>query len=106
MGGQFALHSQYIFPTSRSIHSNRRIQSFQKRRVTERLEEKSHSAMVEGMVAHTGVPLRGDKDDRNLLSAENQFPLQIEPRHAWHGNVKDQAAGQADTPRCQELLRR
>ena len=52
------------------------------------------------------VSVSGDEDDRNLLPATLQFPLEIGSGHARHGDVEDQTSGLADVIGREELFRR
>src|SRR5262249_37249189 len=42
------------------------------------------------------VPLRGDEHNRNVLPAPDQFLLERRARHAWHGDVENEALRPTD----------
>jgi hypothetical protein len=90
----------------RSVHSKSGIERPEQSYVAEWLEQTRHGTLFEH--ARTGglIPVSGDEDDRNLLPATHQFPLEIGSGHARHGDVEDQTSGLANIIGRQELFRR
>src|SRR6266478_276848 len=74
--------------------------------LAERFEQALHGALFEHSRADSLISVSGDEDDRNLLPAKLQFPLEIVSRHARHGDVQDQTISLGDVIRREELFRR
>jgi len=75
-------------------------------RVAEWLEQALHRTLFEQLLANRFICAGGDEDDRNLLPAKLQFPLQVGTAHPRHCDVEDQATGLADAIGREELFRR
>src|SRR6266403_56796 len=102
-----SLNSLHIsLALDRSAHSKCGIERLKQSRVSERLEKALHGTLFEGACTDGLICLSGDEDDRNLLPANRQLPLQIGPRHAGHDDVEDQTPGLADAIGCEELSSR
>src|SRR5882724_2442326 len=89
-----------------SAHSKSGIERPKQSRVAEWLEEALHGTPLEHAWTDGLISVSGDEDDRNLLPAKRQFPLEIGSGHARHGDVEDQTSGLADAIGCEELFRR
>src|SRR2546430_11090560 len=91
---------------NRSAHSKCGIERFKQRRLAEWLEQALHGTLFEQARAVDLIRVSGYEDDRNLLLAKRQFPLEIGAGHARHGDVQDQTSGLADAIGREELFRR
>ena len=65
----------------------------EQRRVLERLEKISFGASGRAELSHVALGVRRDHDGRNLDSDLIQMKLQLQPIHAGHLQVEDQAIG-------------
>src|SRR6185369_3536136 len=92
-----ALRSRFPFP---------RIERLQQSRLAEGFEQALHGTLFEQAWPEGLISQSGDEDDRDLFPAKRQFPLEIRPGHARHGNVEDQASGLAGIVGRQEFFRR
>src|ERR1700719_204874 len=76
-------------------------------RIAEWLEQALHSrTLFEHSCTESFIFNGSDEDDRNLLPAMRQFPLQVESSHSRHDNIDDQTSGLAYAIGHEELLRR
>src|SRR5712691_7842628 len=79
-----------------SAPSKRGIDRFQQGRLAEWLEQALDGTRFEHAGTDGLVSVSGNEDNRNLLPAKRELPLQIGPCHPRHGDVEDQTAGLAD----------
>src|ERR1700730_7309475 len=90
----------------RSGHSKSGIEGLTQSRIAEWLEQALHGTLLEQFWTDGLISVSGDENDRNLLPAKLQFPLEIGSAHARHGDVEDQTSGPADAIGREELFRR
>src|SRR5262245_43135517 len=89
-----------------SARPQRGIERLTQRRLAEWLEQALDRTLREQVRTDGLVGVSSNIDDRNLLPATRQFPLEIGPGHARHGDVEDQAARLAEGIGREELVRR
>src|SRR5580698_4324056 len=82
------------WPRGESIEPQGRIEGLQQGSIAEGLEQTRHSA------------IRGDEDDRNVMTAKLQFALKVRSGHTRHADVEDQTVGLPDVFGAKELFRR
>src|SRR5262245_42930985 len=91
------------FDIAASVPSQRAGDGVQQRRLAEWLAKARHGPRFERAGTDGLVSVGGDEDNRDRLPAQRELPLEVEPRHAGHGDVEDQAAGLADNVRREEI---
>src|SRR6266446_4830560 len=90
----------------RSAQSKCGIERLKQSRLAEWLEQAFHGTLCEHAWTDGLISVSGDEDDRNLLLAMRQFPLEIGSGHTRHSDVEDQTSGLADAIGREELFRR
>ena len=71
-----------------SLGSKRGLERLQQGSVAKRLEKTCHDILS---VSTSGlIPLTRNEDDRNIVPASSQFPMQFGAGHAPHADVDDQ----------------
>src|SRR5690349_14148640 len=90
----------------RSAHSKCGVERLAQSFLSERLGQALHRPLREHAWTDGLIHARGDEYDRDLLPATHQFLLEIEARHARHGDVEDQTSGLTDAIGREELFRR
>src|SRR5216683_3296772 len=111
LGTRRVLDSSNIAPghkkvANRSAPSKCGIECLKQSSVAEWLEQALHRPLFEHSWTNSLISVGGNEDDRNVLPAKLQFPLQIRSGHARHGDVEDQTSGLADAIGREELFRR
>jgi hypothetical protein len=102
------MRSLNSFQISQALHCSANskcgIERLTQSSVAEWLEQAIHGALFSQACTDSLITLGGDKDDRDCLPANRQFPLQIRPGHARHVDIEDQAPGITDAIGRDELL--
>src|SRR6266850_6971936 len=80
----------------RSAHAQCGMERLKQRRLAEGLEQACHGTLCEHVWTDSLLSESGDEDDRHLVPATRQFPLEIGSRHARHGDVEEQTSGLAN----------
>src|SRR5712692_4580154 len=89
-----------------SAHPKRGVERLNQGPLAERFEQALHGALFEHSRADGLISVSRDEDDRNILPAKLQFPLEIVSLHARHGDVQDETISLGDVIRGEELFRR
>jgi hypothetical protein len=88
------------------VRSKRGVERLKQSGITEWFKQALDRTLFEHSQAGGLICLSSNKDDRNLLPAKLQFPLEIGSAHAWHGDVEDQTSGLVEVIRREKLFRR
>ncbi len=79
---------------NRSVPLKRRVESLKQSSIAEWLEQAPATApLCQNSRADSFIPIRSDKDDRNVLPTALQFLLKLRSGHARHTDVEDQTVG-------------
>src|SRR5215470_5624803 len=90
----------------RLARSKSSIERPQQSRIAEWFGQALHCPLFEQARADCFISVSRNEDDRDIMPAKRQFPLEIRSRHSWHGDIEDQASGLTNVIGRQELLRR
>ena len=89
-----------------SLRVKYRINRIEQSRVAEWLEQEFNGSLLERSPADNLVLVSTDEDNRNGVSAQLQFPLEIKSSHDRHGDVEDETSSVNQAIRSEELFRR
>ena len=78
----------------------------QQRVFAERFEQIFHCAAVKSPHPRLLIAMSGDEDNRDGRVTRCQLPLKVDPTHAWHAHIKNQAIRIVQFIRIQELASR
>src|SRR5262249_8127742 len=90
-----------VFPLNRtggshSAQSERLVERLEQSAIAERLAKTGHSAALDEAQRFGFACMRRDEDDRNLVPATLQFPLEVGSGHAGQCDIEDQTFHLAD----------
>src|SRR6266446_8800933 len=91
---------------SRARQTDRYVDGVEQRLVAERFHQKSDCTTCERAGPRLFVGVRRDEDDRDSVMGGDQPVLQLDPTHARHPDIQDQACQAEQLARFQELGRR
>ena len=81
-----------------------RFEAARHRRAIDRFAQHAHRSVAQRLAAHRFRCESGDEDDRQRNPAVEQAPLHLEPGHAGHLHVGDDAHGIANLAGCEEIF--
>jgi|SRR6516162_2263148 len=87
-----------------SLASKRGVERLQQGSVAKRLEKTCHDIL--SVSTSSLIPLTRDEDDRNIVPASSEFPMEIRPGHARHADIDDQTVAVAEIIGSKELFGR
>src|SRR5437764_14769581 len=70
----------------------------------ERLAQEPERSALKRALLNALLRIAGDEINRSAMAACRQMALQVDPTHAWHLHVRDQARGIAHAARLEKRL--